>query len=221
VVHCAGIPDPSHDPPHVIFANNAVGTFNVAEAVVRSGVARLIYISSETAPGYVTAERPALPDYLPVDEEHPLRPQDGYALSKAVGEHICDALVRRSDATAVSIRPSLVLAGDDYLNIIPALQKRGAVPSFNFWSYVDAEDLADLIGLAAEWDSVGHEVVYGAQPDNFMGAPLQDLINGAYGEDAPSLRPLARPDAGGISIAKAERVLGWKPAHSWRDRLES
>src|ERR1700712_4357878 len=105
VVHTAGLPDPSHDPAHVIFATNVTATFNIAEAIARTGVGRLINLSSETAPGFVTAERPFTPDYLPVDENHPIRPQDGYALSKYVSEVICDALVRRANATAVSVRP--------------------------------------------------------------------------------------------------------------------
>jgi len=109
VVHAAGIPDPAHDAPHVVFATNVTATFNVAEAVARTGVRRLVYVSSETVPGFVTAERPFLPDYLPVDEEHPVRPQDGYGLSKAVGEAICDALVRRADVGVVSVRPSFVV----------------------------------------------------------------------------------------------------------------
>ena len=41
---------------------------------------------------------------------YPLRPQDGYALSKYVGEVVCDALVRRADVSAVSVRPSLTSA---------------------------------------------------------------------------------------------------------------
>jgi len=34
------------------------------------------------------------------------------------------------------------------------------------------------------------------------------------------LRPLARPDAGGISIEKARRLLGYAPTRSWRDYLD-
>lgn len=159
VVHTAGIPDPAHDAAATIFATNALSTFNVAEAVATLGVARLVYTSSETAPGFVTAVRPVLPDYLPVDEEHPLRPHDAYALSKAMGEHSCDALARRCDATVVSIRPSLVLAPGDYAHTIPALQSRRGARSFNYWSYVDTEELAELIRLAAASDTPGHEVV--------------------------------------------------------------
>lgn len=50
-------------------------TFSMIEAPVRFGVKRLVNISSETVPGFFVLERPFLPEYAPVDEEHPLNPQ--------------------------------------------------------------------------------------------------------------------------------------------------
>jgi hypothetical protein len=38
--------------------------------------------------------------------------------------------------------------------------------------------------------------------------------------DAVPVRPLDRPDAGGISIAKARRLLGYDPQRCWRDHLD-
>ena len=80
VVHTAGLPDPIHDPSPHVFKANMLLNYNVAEAVCRAGVSRLIYLPSETAGGFVTAERPFRPDNLPVDEDHPARPQDADAL---------------------------------------------------------------------------------------------------------------------------------------------
>jgi UDP-glucose 4-epimerase len=219
VVHTAGIPDPSHDGPHVVFVTNVTATFNIAEAVARTGVRRLVCISSETVPGFVTAERPFVPDYLPVDEEHPVRPQDGYALSKAVGEAICDALVRRADASVVSVRPSLVVTPDTYATVLSWVQGRRPWRMPNQWSYVDADDLADLIVRAAAADTSGHEIVYAAQPDNLLGRPLAELLHEAYGDAAPPLRDLSRADAGGIAIDKARKLFGWDPQRSWRDHM--
>ncbi|MEE1798081.1 NAD(P)-dependent oxidoreductase [Streptomyces sp. JV176] len=224
VVHSAGIPSPSQDPAAVVFATNTLANFNVAEAVSRSEVARLVYISSETVPGFMAAERSFLPDYVPVDEEHPARPQDAYGLSKYVGEVICDALARRTDTAVVSVRPSVVLSADQYSGFVSRLQEssREAVRPFpNIWSYVDVEDLADLILLAAAGDTTGHEVVYAAQPDNMLGRPLGELLHAAYGDEGPPLRDLARPDASGIAIDKARRLFGWDPKRSWRDHLPS
>ena len=39
-----------------------------------------------------------------------------------------------------------------------------------------------------------------------------------FGEEV-SVGPLPREDAGGISYAKAERMIGYRPAHTWRDYL--
>jgi UDP-glucose 4-epimerase len=217
IVHAAGIPDPAHDAPSVIFSNNVLSTFNIAEASARLGVRRLVYISSETALGFITAERPDAPDYIPVDERHPVRPQDAYALSKALGERICDAVVLRSDVTAVSIRPSLVLDDDDYPNILPRFQGSPETTGFNIWSYVDVRDLAELIALAAEADTAGHEVVYAAAPDNMIGTPLAELVTRAWPDRATTLRPLDRDDASGIDCSKARQLFGWRTTRSWRE----
>ena len=219
VVHAAGIPSAQKDPPSVIFSNNVLAMFHVAEAIARTGVGRLVYVSSETVPGYVTAEVPDVPDYLPVDEQHPVRPQDAYALSKSIGESICDALVRRSDARAVSIRASFVVAEADYPRVVPVPEENVTLGRVNLWSYVDAVDLAELIALAVEADSVGHEVVYAAQPDNLVGRPLGELLDAAFGANAPTLRTLDRADSSGLSCAKAASLFGWRPTRSWRDHL--
>jgi UDP-glucose 4-epimerase len=219
IVNSAAIPAPGSDPAHVVFRTNTAIAYNIAEAVARLKIRRLVSLSSETVPGFVTAPRPFLPDYLPVDEAHPIRPQDAYATSKHFSELVCDALVRRSDATAVSVRPSWVLSPDMYAAIVPALHQGDLRPPPNQWSYVDTRDLAELIVLAAEASTPGHEVVYAAQPDNLMGQPLSELVSAAYGDQAPPMRELERPDSGGISIAKARALFGWNPQRTWRDEV--
>jgi UDP-glucose 4-epimerase len=219
VVHAAAIPDPLHNPPSVVFGNNLMATFNVLEAAVRSGARRFVNVSSETVPGYFFPERPFLPDYLPVDEEHPIRPQDPYAIAKHFGEQLMDAAVRRSkQIKCLSVRPSWVQWEGNYeRNLGPDVRDPG--PSSGFWSYVDLYDLAEAIRLAVESDLPGHEVVYAASPDNSTGRPLAELVRRHYG-DRVTLRPLPREDASGISCAKAERLLGWRPTRSWRDYLD-
>ena len=71
VVHTAAIPQPIHNPPHVVFGNNMMSTFNVLEAAIAAGVRRVVNFSSETVPGFIFAYRPFRPEYLPIDEEHP------------------------------------------------------------------------------------------------------------------------------------------------------
>ena len=59
-------------------------------------------------------------------------------------------------------------------------------------------------------DLPGHEVFYIASPDVASALTLPELVARHHG-DAIALRELDRPDAGGISIAKARRLLGYEP----------
>ena len=220
VVHGAALPEPTHNPPHVVFQNNLIGVFNALEAAIRFGVSRFVNISSETVPGFFFPERDFLPDYVPVDEEHPIRPQDPYATAKYFGELLMDAAVRRSDICCISIRPSWVQHEGNYERNLGPQVRDASVLSPNFWSYIDVYDLADAIVLASESDLPGHEVFYIASPDNVGNRPFEEIVREHYGDKVEIKKPLAREDASGISIAKAQEMLGYSPKRSWRDYLD-
>jgi nucleoside-diphosphate-sugar epimerase len=197
VVHVAAIPDPSHTPPGVVFTNNISSTFNVVEACVRMGVARLVNISSETVPGFFFPERvlPGVsgqPLFCPVDETHPIAPQDPYALSKHFGEQLCDAAVRRAPGlSVVTIRPSWCQDAANIGRNLGPLIRDPSLPQPGMWSYVIIHDLAAAVKAAAHH----------------------------FG--AVEVRALDRPDASGISCAKARRLLGWEPKLTWRNFLDA
>ena len=60
-------------------------THAVFAAAVRLGLERVVCASSETKLG-LPFDTP--PDYAPVDEEHELRPESSYALSKLLAEEM-------------------------------------------------------------------------------------------------------------------------------------
>ncbi len=109
VVHTAAIPLAGAHPDHTVFRTNMMATYNCVEAALRSGVARFVNFSSEAAAGHFFAARTFLPQYLPVDEDHPLLPEDPYAFAKVFGEQMMDAAVRRSAMRVISIRSSSVM----------------------------------------------------------------------------------------------------------------
>ncbi|MFL6138156.1 MAG: NAD-dependent epimerase/dehydratase family protein [Frankiaceae bacterium] len=221
VVHAAAIPDPVHNPPHVVLGNNLMSTFNVLEAAVRLGVPRFVNVSSETVPGFFFPERPQLPHYLPVDEEHPREPQDPYALAKLFGEQLCDAAVRRSDIRCITIRPSWVQWEGNYERNLGPLVRDPSLLTAGFWSYIDVYDLADALVLAVESELPGHDIIYIASPDNAGGRDFAAAVRAAVGDAVELREPLDRIDASGISIAKARRLLGYAPTRSWRDYLDA
>lgn len=231
VVHVAAIPDPTHTPPHVVFQTNIVSTFNVVEACVRLRVPRLVNISSETVPGFFFPERAGArapggapsgtPAYAPVDEAHPIHPQDPYALSKHFGEQLCDAAVLRSDLAVISIRPSWCQDAGNIARNIGPLVRDFAAPNAGLLAYICIADLAEAIALAALNTALrGHVVVYIAADDAAGGHDLAAWVAAKYG-DAIAVRALPRADASGIDCAKAKRLLGWAPKLSWRDFLDA
>jgi UDP-glucose 4-epimerase len=220
VINCAALPEPTRNPAHTVFQNNLMSVFNTVEAAIRFGVPRYVNVSSETVPGFFFPERPFLPDYVPVDEEHPIRPQDPYATAKYFSELLMDAAMRRSDIRCLTIRPSWVQWEGNYdHNLGPALRDPEASTSASMWAYIDVYDLADALALAAQSDLDRHEVFYIASPDNHANRPLADIVRHHHGDEIELREPLPRPDASGLSIAKAERLLGYRPTRSWRDYL--
>jgi UDP-glucose 4-epimerase len=199
--------------------SNMMATFNVIEACVRSDVRRLVNISSIGVPGLHYAKRRILPDYLPIDEQHRLRPQDPYGLSKLFGEQLCDAAVWRSDLRCISLRPAWVQDAASYATDLGPLIRVGQPRGVAGWPYTDVLDLAEAVRLGAESDLPGHEAFYIAAPDTIGGVDLHASWRTANPGSATQLRPVPRPDASGIDSGKARRLLGWQATRSWRDYL--
>ena len=220
VIHTAAIASPKYNPGHVIFQNNLEATYNTLEAAERAGVRRFVHLSSETVPGFSYPKRYFHAQYAPIDEDHPIRPQDSYALSKYFGELLMDAAVQRSDIACVSVRPTWVQwEGNIERSLGPIVRARGTDRSASFWSYVDVYDVAELLLLAATADAPGHHVLYAAAADNAAGLDLHEMVRRNFGDEV-ELRPVERFDASGISCARARDVLGWTPSRSWRESLD-
>ena len=99
VVHTAAIPQPIHNPPHVVLGNNMLSTFNTLEAAIAGGVRRFVNFSSETVPGFIFPDRP-FRTRVPTDRQRSIRcnPRPPYATAKWFGELLCDrAAWDRSD----------------------------------------------------------------------------------------------------------------------------
>jgi nucleoside-diphosphate-sugar epimerase len=220
VIHTAAIPQPIHNPPHVVFGNNLMSTFNILEASITAGVRRFVNFSSETVPGFIFAHRPFHAEYLPVDEDHPIRPQDPYATAKWFGELLCERAVERADIRCTSIRPCWVQDEASYERNLGPIVRDPSVLVANYCSYVDVHDLCDAVVRAIETDLPGHEVFYIASPDTIGGHPLEATVRAHYGGDGIEFRDAERVDASSISTAKAQRLLGWAPTRSWRDYLD-
>ncbi len=72
------------------FCHNVTISYNVLIVAGETGVKRIVSGSSLAVYGLYYPSHPNAPDYLPIDENHRLIPQDPYGMTKLVGEKLCD-----------------------------------------------------------------------------------------------------------------------------------
>jgi nucleoside-diphosphate-sugar epimerase len=214
VVHLAAIPRPTFDVPEVVFRTNVMATFNVLEAASALGVRRVVMASSVSVLGFPFFERAFAPDYVPVDEEHPLLPQDAYALSKRTGEELSAGFARRGRISVVDLRFSWIHTPETFAAQLAPLWSDPAEGAKNLWSYIDTRDAAEAVRLALEVDLEGHDACFIAAADTFMPTPSRELVSHYY--PSTIMREGFGDHASLLSTAKAERLLGFRPRHSWK-----
>lgn len=214
VVHLAAIPAPGLRPDELTFRVNTTSTYNVFSAATTLGLHRVVWASSETVLGLpFERERPA---YAPIDEEHPAYPEYSYALAKLLGEEMARQFNRWTGTPYVGLRYSNIMEPADYERF-PSFWDDPYLRKWNLWGYVDARDVAQATRLALESDLAGAEVFIVAAADTVMNRPSRDLLEEVY----PDVPVRGKPGEFEtlLSIAKARRLLGYEPRHSWRDQL--
>jgi nucleoside-diphosphate-sugar epimerase len=154
-VHLAAIRNAMHAPGHDVYRVNLLGTFHVFEAAAKHGIRRVVQASSINALGCAWAIDDYVPDYVPVDEDHPLTPTDPYSFSKQQIEDIGAYYERREGISSVALRlPGVFPPGQIFA---PAtLERRRRMREFldSFAALPDSER-ARQIALARE-AALGH-----------------------------------------------------------------
>ncbi|HLH21895.1 MAG TPA: NAD(P)-dependent oxidoreductase [Chloroflexota bacterium] len=213
VIHLAAVPRPGLTTDDVTFRTNVMGAFNVHEAAYRLGVKRVVSASSQAILGWDYRERDFVPAYLPLDEDHPVQPQDAYGLSKEVTEAIARSYARKGLETVV-LRPNRIMTPEE---IAAMAAEGGRAPNgFRMYSYVDVRDCAAAFRLAIERPVPGHTVLFVVADDSCVARPLAEVLPAQM----PAIGDLARALTGtraAILNRRAKEVLGWRPSGSWRD----
>lgn len=215
VCHLAANPSPSGQAQVDVFANNVLSAYHLMQAAGDAGARRVIYASSEMATGLLTEG--VMPSRIPFDEAERLPSPNAYAISKYMSEVIADGLSRRYSRTAfVGLRINNVIPPDGY----ERFRREWEDPRLsmaNFWSYIDARDVATAFLAAVLGRTTGHEVFLIAAADTSSDRPLPELMALCYPGYA-GLAPDHPPFASVFSGGKIRQMLGWEPAHSWREQ---
>ncbi|HTM07820.1 MAG TPA: NAD(P)-dependent oxidoreductase [Verrucomicrobiae bacterium] len=217
VIHLAAYQAPGIVSDPETFTNNVAASYNVLHAAATNGVSRVVLASSTAAFGFLYARKSFAPDYLPLDEKHPCRPQDPYGLSKVVAEAAADSFVRIHDMTIFSLRFPGVNFEPDFRGFAERFQDP-AVKLGRFWSYIDARDAAAACRLALEAPARGHERLIVAAPTSTVAEPTDELLRRFF-PGVGKARPELRGNWSGVDSARAREVLGFEAEHVWEKYL--
>jgi UDP-glucose 4-epimerase len=219
ICHLAAIPNPRTAPADVTFNTNVNGAFAVLQAAEDAGVKRVVVASSDSVFGLSYNPPDWPPKYLPVDEDHPVRPTEFYSLSKYVTETIAQSFAARGKLEVMVIRPVHIVFPPEY----PELEARGAdVENYHFWTFVAPEDVAQGFDLALDAGCQGYEVLTISGAEGLNQRPTLELARERWG-DIEIRRPEVyekNPYASVIDITRAQTRLGYKPEITWRDMIK-
>jgi nucleoside-diphosphate-sugar epimerase len=232
VVHLAAIPAPGIRTVGETFRINTMSTYNVFSAATQVGLERVVWASSETVLGLPFGTRHARnlldvaagpghvaePDYVPIDEDHPRRPHSSYSLSKVVGEEMAGEFARWTGMPFIGLRFSAIREPAEY-DDFPATWDDPHAGEWNVWGYVDARDVAQACRLSLTAAVSGAEVFIIAAADTDSVRPNAELL-GACFPNVPLRTEIGDHDTL-LAIGKARQVLGYEPAHSWREAVRA
>jgi nucleoside-diphosphate-sugar epimerase len=210
VVHLGAWANAGIVPDTRTYGDNVQGTFNLFQACADLGIERVIFASSAQVYGFAKAP----PEYVPVDETHPLRPANCYALSKIVGEQSADYFVKRFGMTILSFR-FMGIRTPNELNIeIDRITEQPSSGAGLLWTRTDARDAAMACRLALEVAEVD------SGPYNITGSriilpePTVTLVERHFGSRT-SIRGIMPEQVSPLTCVKAEDAFGYKPRFPW------
>ena len=217
--------------PYLAFQTNVTGTLNVLEAARRTGVQRVVDISS-------IGVLPAI-QYEPIDAAHPIMlaregPGSGaYGAAKASGELFAFAYQRAYGLDVRIVRPSAVYGfgmqwhSANYMKefVEPAVRGEAVrVPSGGRLprDYTHVHDVATLTVRVVDCDDAADRIFYAATGRPLVTAAqaarlVAELLPGSSIEVADAMSPDDEIEAsfrGVISIANAKDQLGWTPRYA-------
>ena len=222
VVHLAGIPHPLKDPANVVFATNTLSTRHVLDACARNGVPRCVFLSSESTLGFAFSSSRLIPQYVPIDEAHPVLAHDPYGMSKLACERMCAETSSAGAVRTICLRAPWIWVPDAgekrlYAGLIREYEKWWK----NLWAFIDIRDLGQAIARALRHpDPPRHAILFVSAAMNWTESDSRSLMERFYPETTRGVVNL-RGNESLINCKQAETLLGFHPKFSPRDLLEA
>lgn len=221
VVHLAAIPHPANDPSDAVMEVNVMGTQRVVEAAALGTPRRVIVASSDSTFGFVFGRGKIMPQYLPVDEAHPVNPLDSYGLSKVIKEQICKRYTLDTGIETICLRYCWVWQPDTYRQHFPSWTDTPEQFVGQLWGYVDVRDVAQAVVKSVEAPGIEHETLLISAHRTFTRQPSLELAKRFLPAGIP-LRDeswfASEPRRTLLDCTRAKEVLGFVPEYDcWEE----
>ena len=224
--------------PELYFRNNSASSLSLLEAMLASGVRRIVFSSTAAVYGE--------PEVTPIREDAPLRPTNAYGESKLLVEKMLYWMYRVHGLRYASLRYFNVAgamggrgeAHEPESHLIPlvldvALRRRDKIRIYGddyptpdgtcIRDYVHVEDLAHAHLLALNALTDREQLIYNL--GNGSGFSVREVIDSARrvtGRPIPEEVVPRRLGDPAVLIASSEKIsneLGWKPHHTNLDEI--
>jgi nucleoside-diphosphate-sugar epimerase len=215
VIHLAALRSRFNHLPKEVMETNVLGTFCVLEEARSQGVKKLLFSSSDALIGIAQSKTEVSPEYLPIDENHPLKPQDPYGISKMLGEEMCRCYATGYGINIIALRFSNVLCpGDEQIYLENA--RDPSVRHKSLWAWVHVEDAVHAIIKALMSELKGFDVFHIAADDLCLLDPDVSNLLKTYFPKTSTNKSLSGKK-GLIDCSKAKHKLGLRLHISFED----
>lgn len=220
VIHLAGKTPQKKLDDLDFLKNNLLTTINILDYCIKKNIKKLIYVSS-----YVYG----IPNYNPINENHPIHPHNGYTESKYLGESICKFISEKSKLKITILRPFNIY-GDDMnegyflTNLLNCAKTDERIIISNKNSRRDFLHVNDFIDLILQCINLENnfEIFNAGSGQSFSLEEIITIIERALDKklnieyvDEP-MNELSRVEA---DINKIKNVLTWRPKRNFENEL--
>jgi len=219
VIHLAAVRVNDIVTPGETFSQNVLTAFNVFWAAKLVGVRRVLWASSSHAAGQ-PYDIESMPKAMPLIETDQPSCADTYGFSKSCMESVLKHQRVWSGLEIAALRVGFAYESSDYeflYNVdCPRIFANPVERLSNLWGYVDGRDVFQAFQLGIESPaSLAGEILFITSDETLMNRPTRELL----AEFSPNTKVAADlPEFGGFySVARARKILGYEPRHSWRE----
>jgi UDP-glucose 4-epimerase len=202
---------------------NVMGTLNLIEQCRKLDINKFIFASS-----YIYGQ----PEYLPIDEKHPVKPGNPYAHSKYIAEKMCRAYQKDFGLKCIILRPFNIYGpGQNPDFLIPTIINQLNSDKIELMDPVPKRDylfISDMISAyhkAIDYEGSDFELFNIGYGESYSVSEISDLVLELSGSSIPVVfsgeKRQSEISDTVADISHAKQELNWSPEVSIKEGIKA